>query len=817
MFMATAVLNTGLLAQAGALSTEAQAAPTSAPSAAKPEPSSKDDRNGGWLPPGEDPQNRLLVPFVKHRGQDQISFWQRPFHLRTKDLRWIAPFAAMTGTLIASDSWISKQVPDKPNQIKRSKDVSNYAVFSLIGIGGGSFLLGHMTNNDHLRETGLLTGEAAIDSTAAAYFFKEIAQRPRPYQGNGHGSFFQGGTSFPSEHAAIAWSIASLWAHEYPGKFSQILAYGLASTVTLTRVTGQQHFASDAFIGSALGWYFGRSVYRAHHDPELGGGPWGDLFGEKTGERFRDPKNMGSPYVPIDSWVYPVFDRLIAMGYIQSAYVGLRPWTRMECARLLQEAGDNIQNADAAGPAQQLYDALTAEFAPETGRLGGAENLGASVDSLYTRFTSISGTSLRDGYHFGQTIVNDYGRPYGEGANNVTGVTAHAVAGPLSVSVQAEYQHAPAVASDPQSVLQATANQDLTIPLPNGVPEINRLRLLESSIGVTYKNIELSFGTQSLWLGPGNAGPFLFSNNAEPIPMLRIDRVTPLHVHGLSRILGPMRAEFFFGRLSGQKWIFSDGTLYGPNIDNLPFIHGEKIGFKPTPNLEFGMGITTLFGGPALPVTWHNFFRTFTSFNVAPGSANDPGDRRSTFDFSYRVPYLRDSVSIYADSYVEDEISPLGSTRPSMRMGMYFAQIPKVPKLELRMEGLYTDVPGQKTQGFIYWNGRYRSGYTNDGNLIASWIGRQGRGGQAWLTYWLSARDKIELSYRHAESDKVYIGGGRLNDYRGGAEFQLRRGLSVSGFLQYEQWNFPVLNPTSQSNVTASVQLTFHPHIFARN
>src|SRR6185312_7323787 len=57
--------------------------------------------------------------------------------------------------------------------------------------------------------------------------------------------------------------------------------------------------------------------------------------------------------------------------------------------------------------------------------------------------TVISGTPLRDGYHFGQTIINDYGRPYGEGFNNVSGVTAHAVAGPLSISIQGEYQHAP--------------------------------------------------------------------------------------------------------------------------------------------------------------------------------------------------------------------------------------------------------------------------------------------------------------------------------------------------------------------------------------
>ena len=63
-----------------------------------------------------------------------------------------------------------------------------------------------------------------------------------------------------------------------------------------------------------VGWYLGRQVYRAHHDPELGGAPWGDFVAARE-KGPRNPANMGSPYVPLDSWVYPAFDRLIATGY----------------------------------------------------------------------------------------------------------------------------------------------------------------------------------------------------------------------------------------------------------------------------------------------------------------------------------------------------------------------------------------------------------------------------------------------------------------------------------------------------------------------
>jgi membrane-associated phospholipid phosphatase len=378
--------------------------------AAKDKSHTSIDRNE--LPPGEDPENRLILPFIKHLAGDQRQFWTSPLHFQTNDLKWILPGAGLTAAFVASDSWLSKQVP--VNHIATSKKISDYTTYSLIGLGGASWVVGHVTHNDHLAETGLLAGEAAINATAVAYAFKGLTQRQRPYMGNGQGSFFAGGNSFPSEHSAIAWSVASVWAHEYPGWFSQIAAYGLASTVSLTRVTARQHFPSDAIIGSILGWYFARQVYRSHHDRELGGSAWGGVFERGTGDTARNPNYMASPYVPLDSWVYPALERLIASGYLQSNVLGMRPWTRLACARLLDNAQEKFpNNGIEEGQAGKIYAALMTEFGTEIGRLDGAGNIGARLESVYTRSMGISGTPLRDGYHFGQTIINDYGNDGG--------------------------------------------------------------------------------------------------------------------------------------------------------------------------------------------------------------------------------------------------------------------------------------------------------------------------------------------------------------------------------------------------------------------
>jgi hypothetical protein len=281
----------------------AQDVPPPAPSSSTSGPASSTAKpeHDDHLPPGEDPQNRLVSPFLKHLAGDQKEFWTASTRLKVKDLRWILPAAGVTAAFIASDSWWAKQV--NPSHVQTSLHISDYTTYSMLGLGGAAFALGYLNHDDHLQETGLLSGEAAIDSAGVAYLFKGITQRERPFQGNEHGNFFYGGTSFPSEHSAIAWSLASVWAHEYPGWFSQMAAYGLASTVTITRVTAKQHFPSDVIVGSALGWYFGRQVYRAHHDPELGGSGWGSLLPDTTGEKTRNPDNMASPYVLLDSWI----------------------------------------------------------------------------------------------------------------------------------------------------------------------------------------------------------------------------------------------------------------------------------------------------------------------------------------------------------------------------------------------------------------------------------------------------------------------------------------------------------------------------------
>ncbi len=743
---------------------------------------------------------------------DQKAFWTRPFKMATDDIHWAFPVATASSLLIGSDTSMEKTLPGSTTLIQRSQKFSSVGTASIVGTAGALYLWGTTRHNDHARETGVLSAEALANGLLTSELMKTAFARERPSEGNGHGRFWQGGGSFPSNHAVAAWSVASVITHEYPGPLTKLLAYGAASAVSVSRVTGRQHFASDVVIGSALGWYFGRQIYRTRHNPELGGASLDASDGfaaESEAESSRSLANRGSPTAPLDSWIYPALERLAALGYVQTAFLGQRPWTRMECARLLNEAAEHIEEGGLAdSQVHQLYTALVNEFSGEIDDSPSSRTLG--IDAVYTRATGISGTPLRDGFHFGQTIINDLGRPYGEGFNAVGGITAHGTAGPFSFDFQGEYQHAPAVISDPISVQEATANVDATQSLPNGKEQINRFRLLNGTVGLTLHNLRFSFGQQNLWLGPSESGPLLFSNNADSMMMLRVEPATPYSVPLLSKLLGPVRSEFFLARLSGHHWEYSP-VLYGPELRSQPFIHGSKIGFRPTKNLEIGLGFTAQFGGDGNPFTWSNFFRTFYSHKVGVG--RNPAKRLSQFDFVYRVPGLRNWLQVYADSMVIDEYSPLISNRPAINPGIYLPRLPKLHNLDLRLEGVTTDlnVPDHFGPGAFYWDGRYRSGYTNGGNLIGSWIGRRGRAEQAWLTYRFSPHSNLQFRYRHNSVDKSFLRGGNLQDVALSGEWKLASAIGISGSVQHEDWRFAALSPVRHSNVAVSFQMTYWP------
>lgn len=769
----------------------------------------------------------------KNIAEDQKALWIGVKSLRFSDADWLVPLGGAAVAMVATDTGYSRHLSNSPNRIKYSKDLSNYGIASMVGIGGGLYLWGHVTHDDHKIETGILAGEAAIDSLVPVYGMKYAFGRERPYQNNYQGNFWSGGQSFPSEHAAAAWSIASVIAHEYPGPLTSLFAYGLASAVSASRITAKQHFPSDVLIGSAIGWFEGMYVYRKHHDATLGGGDW-ETYAEAHDSSERSPGDFGSPYVPLDSWIYPAMERLVGVGLINGEFLDMRPWTRRECARLVADAAEQSLSGDVENSeASKLIEALQREFRAETEAASNNEGGPAfRVESMYSRTEHISGMPLRDGYDFGQTQFNDFGRPYGQGWNTVNGFSTYATDGRWVVYVRGEEQSAPDGPAFQLSTREFVQRVDGYPQLPPATlqPAVTQFSLLDAYVGMNWSNWQISFGKQSLWWGPGDGSSLIFSNNAEPINMFRINRVSPFQLPSILRFLGPMRLEFFVGQLTGQYFVNTPqgvtGAWFQP-LDPQPFIHGQKISFQPTRNVEIGLTRTTIFAGQGTPFTTHTFLRSLLDvghYNAAPGASNYPGDRLSGLDFSYRIPKLRNWLSVYADGYANDQIifNPTGyPDRAVWLAGAYLARFPGISKLDLRIEGGYTDSPIGSIYdiGYYYGNEHYSSGYTNSGNIIGSWMGRGGQGEQVFANYWFNARNRLQFTFRQEKLGAKFVsGGGSITDagVRGDYWVLPNFGLSVS--VQHERWLIPVIQPNAERNVSATVEILFQPQkLFQRS
>lgn len=570
--------------------------------------------------------------------------------------------------------------------------------------------------------------------------------------------------------------------------------------------------------------------------------PSTDHSSQAVAEQVCEPAKLGSPFVPVDSWVYPAVWRLYALGYLDSVFLGVRPWTRSSIAHMVEEVAVHIQNADINDPtaeqAQGIYEALSQELRLDLEGPCRRYQGNAQIESVYTTARGITGTPLHDSYHLGSTIINDYGRPFENGFNNYSGVSGYGTAGRFALYLRAEFQGAPSAAGYSPALYQQLATIDGTVNPVTGVAYPGQVtipegpigtatygRFLEAYVSFQYLNHVFSFGKMDEWLSPDQGGSFAYSNNAQNIYAFHINRIEPLKVPLLSRLTGPFRYEFLVGQLRGHTLMpnpLYPGTPNQPNViaPGNPMVHVEKLSFKPTENLEFGFERTVIWAGKGhSPATIGNFLRSFFSTYSPAASVkygpNDPGARFGAFDATYRLPFMRKWVTFYTDGEVHDDVSPVDAPRrASWAPGLYLSHVPGLPRLDVRAEAAMTDPAVSTSHGgtFMYYEVIERQGYTNQGQIFGHWIGREDKGGQAWLTYHLSGNEWVQLGYRNQKAAKDFIPGGTtLNDVNVDVVKRIGRNFEINGSFAVEHWKAPIYLPGGQTVTTTNIQLTWYP------
>ena len=234
--------------------------------------------NGTTLPDAPQPQSQsqpesnpplTLRSIPRNILADQKAIWTSPGRINESNAIGPALLVLATTVAITTDHQVMSSSKLQDASLKsHASTASNGLLGGFVAAPALIYGLGAIHHDEHATETGILGGEAMVDSLVVDEVMKAISLRERPTLDNARGKFFQTSvgtdSSFPSTHTMIAWSSAAAIASEYKGPLTQITAYGLATGVSVARILARQHFPSDVLVGSAVGWMIGRYVVHRH-------------------------------------------------------------------------------------------------------------------------------------------------------------------------------------------------------------------------------------------------------------------------------------------------------------------------------------------------------------------------------------------------------------------------------------------------------------------------------------------------------------------------------------------------------------------------
>jgi membrane-associated phospholipid phosphatase len=228
-----------------------------------PHPSKEDPREDREVSLRKLPMNFL---------RDQKDMWLFPLELG-KGRHWLPTLVVTGGTAV----FLATDAQTMPH-FRQTTDFHGFnRVFGTTATGAAIAVVpavfygvGLLRHDSYDQGSALFAGEAVADDTILMVVIKAISRRQRPTElpvagpysdtfFHSNGSIFGKGTSFPSGHAMMAFSVATVFARRYrEHRWVPYVAYAAASAIAFARVTTGSHFPADVFVGSALGFVIAR-------------------------------------------------------------------------------------------------------------------------------------------------------------------------------------------------------------------------------------------------------------------------------------------------------------------------------------------------------------------------------------------------------------------------------------------------------------------------------------------------------------------------------------------------------------------------------
>ena len=226
----------------------------------------------------------LLVGALGAQPADTTKISRDPLFTR-KDAWLAVAFLATTAAMTPLDERLAQKLQDSTLQANRlfgdlATGVEYITAPGAFIIGGTMYAIGRLGGNERLADLGWHGTEAVLVGTVVYGLGKGVFGRARPETVDAadprafqFGRGFGGGpyASFPSGHTTTAFAAAAAVTSEtsrwWP-KSTWIIAplmYGGATSVGLSRMYHNKHWASDVAMGALLGTFAGLKVVQYHH------------------------------------------------------------------------------------------------------------------------------------------------------------------------------------------------------------------------------------------------------------------------------------------------------------------------------------------------------------------------------------------------------------------------------------------------------------------------------------------------------------------------------------------------------------------------
>jgi membrane-associated phospholipid phosphatase len=193
---------------------------------------------------------------------------------------WLIAGSAVAGSFLLDDEVREELYLERPEGVGGLERVGNrfgnpLVASSLIALG---YAAGRATDRPGLAESSARAAAGFLATGAITQTLKWAVGRPRPDLGPDDQelrpmSFDNDYQSWPSGHAATAFSLATSLAMESDRTSVGVVAYGLAGVTAWSRIYDDRHWTSDVVAGAVIGTVATRATIRWIEARQAGDAP----------------------------------------------------------------------------------------------------------------------------------------------------------------------------------------------------------------------------------------------------------------------------------------------------------------------------------------------------------------------------------------------------------------------------------------------------------------------------------------------------------------------------------------------------------------